>query len=214
MSKTFLRSTFLAVIALLLSTASSAATIKLVDVDHALPRDGVYAGLYTLNIDGQNELAMCDDFNTAIYIGLQWTATPYGYSQIVGSAPVKFASAGVSKYSEIGYLFSLVPTSSASQQADINLAVWKIMTPTAALSLTGDALSYFNNATSGAYNTFDYTKFMRVWTPNPLNASQEFLSAPPTATPPSSVPLPAGLWLFASGLAGLVGTLRRTAVPG
>ena len=95
MSKTFLRSTFLAVIALLLSTASSAATIKLVDVDHALPRDGVYAGLYTLNIDGQNELAMCDDFNTAIYIGLQWTATPYGYSQIVGSAPVKFASAGV-----------------------------------------------------------------------------------------------------------------------
>lgn len=209
MNKTFLRSTLLAVAAFLLSTTSSASTIKLTDVNHALPRSGVYAGLYTLNIDGQNVLAMCDDFNTSIYIGLQWTAVPYDYSQIVAGAPVKFASGGISKYSEIGYLFSLVPTSTASQQADINLAVWRIMTPTAALSLTGNALTYFNTATGGTYNTFDYTNYMRVWTPNPLNASQEFLGASPTVVPPSSVPLPSGLWLFVSGLAGMVGSLRR-----
>ncbi len=209
MSKTSLRSTLVAVAAFLLSTAGYASTIKLSDVNHALARNGVYAGLYTLNIDGQSVLAMCDDFNTSIHIGLQWTATAYGYAQIVGGAPVKFASGGTSKYSEIGYLFSLVPSSTASQQADINLAVWKIMTPTAALSLTGSALSYFNTATSGAYNTFDYTNYMRVWTPNPLKSSQEFLSAAPTAVTPSSVPLPSALWLFSSGLAGMVGSLRR-----
>lgn len=197
-----------AVFAGLASACASGSTIKLVDLNNAQVRNNVYSGLYTLNIDGQNVLAMCDDFNTHTHVGMEWSATSYDYADIAGGAPAKFVANGLTRYHQIGYLFSLVPTVTTTQQADINLAVWKIMTPTAALTLSGSALAYYNTATSGAYNTFDYTSSMQVWTPTPLNASQEFLTvalAPPT----SSVPVPATAWLFLSGLVGLVGVARR-----
>ncbi len=82
------------------------------------------------------------------------------------------------RYNQIGYLFSLVPAGTATQQADMNLAIWKICTPTAALTLSGNSLAYYNTATGGAYSSFDYTQYMRVLTPNPLNTSQEFLTVP------------------------------------
>jgi len=204
--RSFLTSVF-AALALLATTCASGSTIKLIDVHNSQARNGVYAGLYTLNIDGQNVLAMCDDFNTHVHIGLEWSATAYGYGDIGGGAPVKFAAGGTERYNQIGYLFSLVPTGTATQQADINLAIWKIMTPTAALTLSGNSLAYYNTATGGAYSSFDYTQYMRVLTPNPLNTSQEFLTVP--MVPPSSVPVPGAVWLFMSGLTGLAGVLRR-----
>jgi hypothetical protein len=207
MSKRSFFTSVFAVLAMLASAYASGSMITLADVNNAQVRNSVYSGLYTLNIDGQNVLGMCDDFNTETYVGAVWSASSYGYADIVGGAPVKFAAGGTARYSQIGYLFSLVPTVTTTQQADINLAIWKIMTPTAALTLSGNALAYYNTATGGAYNAFDYSSFMRVWTPTPINASQEFLTVP--LVPPASVPLPATAWLFMSGLVGLVGVARR-----
>ncbi len=207
-------SSILTALALLATTHAQASTIKLIDVHNAQARDGVYSGLYTLRIDGQNVLGMCDDFNTEVDVGQQWTANAYSYSDIVGGAPVKFASGGTTRYSVIGYLFSLAPAGTATQQADINLAIWKIMTPTAALSLSGSALNYYNTATSGAYDNFNYSQYMQVWTPNPLNSSQEFLVASSSVRPASVVPLPATAWLFLSGLIGMIGVARRSQFRG
>ncbi len=211
MKKSSFYSSAFSLLALLATTGAQASTLKLVNVNNAQDRNGVYAGLYTLNIDGQNVLAMCDDFNTEIHIGQQWTANAYNYAGIVDGAPVKFAAGGTARYSEIGYLFSQVPTSTATQQADINLAIWKIMTPSAALTLSGAALNYYDTATHGAYNTFDYSQGMEVWTPNPLNSSQEFLTVPFGTVPTTStVPVPAAAWLFMSGLMGLTVVSRRS----
>ena len=59
---------------LLMSAAANAASVTLVDVANSQVRSGAYAGFYTLKIDGQDVLAMCDDFSTTSTIGETWTA--------------------------------------------------------------------------------------------------------------------------------------------
>ncbi|MGA7800446.1 MAG: VPLPA-CTERM sorting domain-containing protein [Gammaproteobacteria bacterium] len=186
------------------SPAASAATLDFVNSGTAVARDGVYAGLYNVTIDGTLTPAMCDDWNTEVP-NHSWTATGYTYGDIINGAPVKFAgSAGIGAYKEAGWLFSQLGTASQSAQADINLAVWKIMSnPT--VTMTTAATTWYDLALG--HSDFDFSNAMMVWTPNPLNASQEFLT--PLTSPPSAVPLPAAVWLFGSGLVGLVAVGRR-----
>jgi hypothetical protein len=183
------------------STVANAASVTLVDVANSQVRDGAYAGFYTLKVDGNNLLAMCDDVSTNSFIGETWTGNFNTLGTINGGAG-KFYPNTVG-YHQIGYLFSLASSVDYSHQASIDEAIWKIMTPSAPFTLAGDALTYYNTATSGAYNTFDYSSYMLVLTPDPHSASQEFLVVP------SAVPIPSAVWLFLSGVAGLFGTLRR-----
>ncbi|MEJ2643575.1 MAG: VPLPA-CTERM sorting domain-containing protein [Gammaproteobacteria bacterium] len=189
--------------------AASAATLQLVNTGTAVGRDGAYAGLYNVSIDGTLTPAMCDDWFTEVSTNQSWTATGYTYADIVNGAPVKFAgSAGISAYKEAGWLFSQLGTASQSEQADINLAVWKIMSnPTITMDTTA---TYWYDQALG-HSDFNFSHSMMVWTPNPLCASQEFLT--PLTTPPSAVPVPAAVWLFGSGLVGLVAVARRRTKP-
>ncbi|MEJ2688165.1 MAG: VPLPA-CTERM sorting domain-containing protein [Gammaproteobacteria bacterium] len=191
-----------------LAQAASAATLSLVNTGTALARDGVYAGLYNISIDGKVTPAMCDDWNTEVP-NHSWTATGYTYAEIINGAPVKFAgTAGLTGYKEAGWLFSQLPTVSQSDQADINLAVWKIMSnPT--IQMNSTATTWYDRALG--HSDFNFSHSMMVWTPNPRCASQEFLT--PLTTPPSAVPLPAAVWLFGSGLVGLVAVGRRRHNP-
>jgi len=176
--------------------------VELTGVADSQPRSGEYAGLYELSVDGNTVLAMCDDFNTSVSIGDTWDADIFTYSDIQAGAPVKFASLGLEKYSQAGYLVNLLGGSSASEQADINLAIWKIMSPSSDI-LNANATTYYNTATSGLYNIFDFTGIATILTPNPLDVSQEYII-------PTTVPLPASVWLFGAGLVGLVGISRRS----
>ena len=189
----------------LVSTAANAASVTLVDVANSQVRDGAYAGFYTLKIDGNNVLALCDDFSTNSTIGETWTGFFNTQADINGGAG-KFYPNTVG-YHQIGYLFSLASSVDYSHQASIDEAIWKIMTPSAPFTPTGDALTYFNTATSGAYDAFDYSSYMLVLTPDPHSASQEFLVAP------SAVPIPSAVWLFLSGVTGLFGIARRQRQP-
>lgn len=190
------------------SLNAHAATVTLTGVANAQVRDGAFAGFYSLEIDGNKLLGMCDDFSTNSTVGDTWTATVYDGAQVAGGAG-KFGP-DPTRYSQIGYLFSLTGAADYSHQASINEAIWKIMTPgaSALATLTGDALNYYNSARDGSHNSFDYSPYMMVVTPQPLNRSQEFLIVP-GIVPPSSVPLPGAFWLLFSGAAALFGTARR-----
>lgn len=182
------------------AVSAHAASVKLVGVADSQVRTGAYAGLYELEVDGNSLLAMCDDINTHVSIGDMWNADFYTFSDIQSGAPVKFAPS-VEKYSQAGYLMNLLSSSSASEQADINVAIWEIMSP-GSTTMNAVAAGYYNTATSGLYDIFDFTGVMEVLTPDPLSASQEYLV-------PSAVPIPTAVWLFGSGLLGLVGVARR-----
>lgn len=175
--------------------------VELVGVGDSQVRGGVYAGFYKLEVDGLSVInAMCDDRLTSVSIGDVWQATEYTYADIQAGAPVKFASLGIEKYSQAAYVWSLLGGASASDVADAGLAVWEIMSP-GSTALTSVAEVYYNDATSGAYDTFDFTGIVNVLTPNPLDASQEYFI--------SAVPIPAAIWLFGSGFLGVVGVARR-----
>ena len=198
MNKNVLSKIFLVFLSLL-SLSAEAVTVTLTGVGEAQVRNGVYAGKYELTVDGTTVLAMCDDRLTEVSIGDSWDAMFYTFSDIQSGAPVKFASGGIQKYSQAGYLFSLLDGVSLSDRADINLAIWEIMSP-GSTTLTTAAQTYYNTATSGAYDAFDFSGIMRVLTPTPLSASQEYLAP---------IPLPAAVWLFGSGLIGMIAVARR-----
>lgn len=192
--------TFLVGVISILSLTANAASVTLTDVNNAKPGDGnysgFYAGFYSLTVDGKYIQGMCDDFATNSYIGETWTAN------FNNGSTGKFSPNPV-KYSQIGYLFSLALSDhNTDNQASYNEAIWKIIYPSAP-ALLNDASYYYNLATNGSHDSFNYSGIMQFLTPNPLNASQEFLTAP------TEVKVPSAMWLFGSGLLGLVGISRR-----
>ncbi len=182
--------------------------VKLTGIGDSQVRYGAYSGLYQLEVNGATVEAMCDDKFTDVYIGDTWTANRFTYADIIAGAPVKFASSGIYKYSQVGYLFSLLGGVSSSDTADINLAVWNIMSP-GSIALTTTAESYYNTAVSGAYDSFNYNGIVDFLTPSPLNASQEYAIRSIATVPIATVPIPATIWLFGSGIIGVVGVARR-----
>ncbi len=171
-------------------------TATLENTANAERRAGVSSGFYELAIDGNPTLAMCDDFLTRIRIGDSWSGYLMSYDDIQAGEG-KFNPGNVDKYSQAGYLISLSGAMSYSEQADLNLAVWNIFAP-GSVSMTSFAQTLYDDATSGAFDSFDWSRVMQVLTPNPYNVSQEFLI--PLA---AQVPVPGTLILMGLGLAGV-----------
>ncbi len=179
-------------------------TATLEGIANAERRAGVSAGFYELGIDGASTLAMCDDFYTHIRIGDTWSGYLMSYDDIQAGEG-KFNPGNVDKYSQAGYLISLSSSMSYSEQADMNLAIWNIFAPDS-VTMTDIAQQLYDEATSGAYDAFDWSGVMQVLTPDPLNVSQEFLI-------PTRVPLPGTLVLMGLGLIG-VGLSARARAQG
>jgi len=210
-----LRNLVAATTVILASAAADAATVTFNNVANAINRGGVYTGLYSLTIDSETLLAMCDSRYSQVAPPMTWTADVLGYAAIQAGAVGKFNSpstaATLAKYGQAGWLFSQISTLSPtdySGQADIQEAIWKIMSPSYAVIGAG-AGAFYTAATSGAHDSFDWTGTMRVVTANPLVQQsidiQEFLVGPAMGT---IVPVPAAIWLLGSALGGL-GWLRR-----
>lgn len=175
-------------------------TVEFIGPGTSVPYHGVYAGYYIADVNGTPTAVMCDDFTTVIHAGDTWSANVFTYADVLGGASTKFS--GITKYAQVGWLYSQTATATPQDRAQIQGAIWNIMTPG---SVPMDALAqwYHDQATDGTHNGFNWSTVMKVFTPDPHNAGQEFLVTP---TP---VPLPASAFLFGSGMFGLIGFARR-----
>lgn len=183
---------------------ASAATVnlKLKDTSDSVVYNGVYAGMYTLeNMDTGNEfLAWCIDGGTTVNIGDQWRADVYNKSDVDFGASVKFSGLDQqTRYSQVGWLYSEALSATPHDRARMQVAAWNVMNY-GVMSMDTDAQNYYNAATSGTYDSFDWSSVARVLTPNPLDVSQEYLAP---------VPIPGALWLFASGAGILLTRMRK-----
>ena len=210
-----LRNFIVAAAIIIAPTVADAAAVTYNNVANSVNRGGVYSGFYALTIDSETLLAMCDSRFSQINPPVTWTADIFTYADIQGGAIGKFNSpstaATLTQYSQAGWLYSQIPTlapNDYSGQADIQEAIWRIMTPSYVLVGAG-AGAYYTAATGGTHDSFDWTNVMRVVTADPLIQEsvdiQEFLIGPDTT---SVVPVPAAIWLLGSALGGL-GWLRR-----
>lgn len=203
-----------AAVLLAAATAANAASVTFNGVANSVDRGGVYSGYYSLTIDSANILGLCDARYSLVNPPVTWTADIRYYADIQSGAIGKFNSpstpATLAKYSQAGWLFgqlgSLAPNDYAGQ-ADIQEAIWKIMSPSYALVGAG-ASAWYAAATDTTHDAFDWSAVMRVVTPNPLVQQavdvQEFLVGPGMTV----VPVPAAVWLFGPAL-GIMGFVRR-----
>ena len=197
---------------ILLSTGANAASVTFNSVANSVNRGGLYSGYYALTIDTQAILGLCDAVESFVNPPVTWTADIRSFADIQSGAVGKFNNpstpATLVKYSQAGWLYSqlgtLLPTDYAGQ-ADIQEAIWKIMTPGYALVNVVGAGAWYTAGISGAHDAFDWSAVMRVVTANPATQGgkdvQEFLIG--------VVPVPAAAWLFGSALLGLGGLVRR-----
>jgi len=184
---------------MMLSSFAHAATVSIefVGPGTSVPYHGVHAGYYIANVNGTPTAVMCDDFTNVIHAGDTWQANTFTYTDVLGGAGTKFS--GITKYAQVGWLYSQTSAASPSVRAQIQGAVWNIMTP-GSVAMDSLAQWYHDQATSGYYDNFNWSNIMVVLTPNPHNTGQEFLVP---------VPLPASVFLFGSGMFGLVGFARH-----
>jgi hypothetical protein len=200
---------------LLAAVAAQASSVTFNGVANSVNRGGVYAGFYSLTLDTETILGLCDARYSLVNPPTTWTADIRTFADIQAGLVGKFnnPSNPITKanYSRAGWLFSQIGTlapNDYSGQADIQEAIWKIMSPSYVL-VGGGAGAWYASATDTTHDSFDWSAVMRVVTPNPAVQTsidvQEFLVGP-------VVPVPAAVWLFGSAL-GAMGWLRRRSVP-
>jgi hypothetical protein len=194
--------------ALLLAGTAVADSVTLTGAGPA-NQGGVYVYPYTLQIGSNTYAAICDDYNHEVWVGENWTANIYSFSQYQSG---RFGNEGLQNYEEAAWLLSQIPTAGASEVGDINFAVWSIFTsgvPVQPQTGSLDGSGYWlTQATTAANNNFYGMNFSnyRIVTPtdNGTDSPQEYLIV--------TAPEPSSLLMLGTGLIGIAGVVKKKLV--
>ncbi len=156
---------------------------------------------------GQTPGMICDDFKDNITTGESWTATAINASTISSNlGGLLFGSSiGVTGYTEVAYLVyqmfnPLTPLSPATEAA-YSEAIWALTGGVSVSALTGQALTFYNNAKAG-WSSMTSAELATLWiyTPNPRgpNEAQEMWGEVPVPEGGSALAylLLAGIFCF------------------
>jgi hypothetical protein len=189
-------------------------TMDLTGVGNGTVAEGVYVTPYVGTITGNgfnySGFIICDDFNTESYLNSPWTATMTSAGALDGSEKFTFNGNPITAqqaYNAAGWLANgLLANYGTSAQTDFAFAIWNIFDGQQ-MNPNGGALALEQAAFAAAKSGYVATD-VSVFTPNPLNASQEFLVVNPA--PEINPNLAAGsLTLLAGGALVLRSRRRR-----
>jgi hypothetical protein len=182
----FMRSTAKALLGLSLLIGASAAfgqtyNMTLTGVGNGTVSEGVYVTPYVGTITGNgfsySGFIICDDFNTESYVNSSWTATMTNAGNLDGAQ--KFFTNNSSEaqiaYNAAGWLANglLANYGNTTAQVDYAFAIWNIFDGQQ-MNPNGNSLSLEQQAFAAALGGYTASN-VSVFTPNPVNASQEFL---------------------------------------
>lgn len=216
-----MKSTFKALVGLALFAGAPAVyaqySLTLTGVGNGTVSDGVYVTPYVGTVQSGATMLysgyiICDDFNTESYLNSTWSATSTNAGALDGSE--KFTSnvtfngvtySAQQAYDAAAFLANglLGNLNNQTTQVGYAFAIWNLFDgqqSSNALSLSLEQ-SAFDNVKAGYVGNN-----VSVFTPNPLNASQEFLVVNRTATPEiNSASAAAALTLLLGGVLVLRG---------
>jgi hypothetical protein len=200
-------------------------TMDLTGAGNGTVANGVYVSPYQGTITGNgmsySGYVICDDFYTDSYLNAPWSASMTSAGALDGTE--KFPGtetfdgstySAQQAYNAVGWLANglLSGLDNPNSQTDYSFAIWNIFDGQQT-DPSGGALALESAAFSAVSNGYVATN-VSVYTPTPLNASQEFLVVSPTLQAPEIDPasIASGLTLLLGGLAVIGGRrVKQTA---
>jgi hypothetical protein len=200
-------------------------TMDLTGVGNGTVADGVYVSPYqgTITANGMSYsgFMICDDFNTESYLNAPWLASMTNAGALDGTE--KFPSTEIfdgstysaqQAYNAAGWLANglLNSTNDPNNQVNYSFAIWNVFDGQQT-DPNGGALA-LESAAFSAVNSGYVASNVSVYTPTPINASQEFLVVSPPMQAPEIDPasIASGLTLLLGGLAVAGGRRAKQAV--
>jgi len=199
---------------------ANAVSMQLTGVGSGAVMGGVYTSPYTGTVDRSTVKIYCDDFLTDVGIGQTWTANATNFTAFDGATGplknLKFDTSAslatqLADYETVAYLVEQIAGIDQSSSAgktktgELSFAIWAVFDPAALDSISGtnktNAIADLAAARSALPSlTPDQFANIEIYTPNPLNASQEYFV---------DVPEPATASLAAMGMVFMMVSRRR-----
>jgi hypothetical protein len=156
-------------------------TMDLTSAGNGTVAEGVYVSPYVGTISGNglnySGFVICDDFYTESYLNQPWTATMSNAGALNGTQKFSFGNAWETQlaYNAAGWLANglLQNLNNSTAQTNYAFAIWNIFDGQL-MNPDGGSLTLEMQAFQAALAGYTASN-VSVFTPNPVNASQEFL---------------------------------------